>query len=86
MQKGIRFIDNSVIKEFHLHKRETPFEQERKQYLLKKFISSHKQDRLIFSPYDLVTVNEYLSNTLEKAKYGTQSNSSLQRYSFNKLI
>ena len=42
----------------------------------KHFIVSYKQDRLIFFPYDLVTVNDCLSDTLEKAKSGT--NSSLQ--------
>ena len=69
-QKGVSFFDNSCIKEFHFGKRES------KQCLCKKFIASYKQDRLIFFPYDLVTVNECLSNTLEKAKSGT--NSSLQ--------
>ena len=42
IQKGISFIDNSGIKEFHLGKRETSFEQERKQCLCKKLIASYK--------------------------------------------
>ena len=71
-KKEISVIDNTGIKEFHLGKR--------KLHLNKKgnserqtFIESHKQDRLIFLPYELVTVNECLSNTLEKAKSGTNS-------------
>ena len=32
----------------------------------KYFIASYKQDRLIFFPYDLVTVNDCLSDTLKK--------------------
>ena len=51
------------------------------------FIASYKQDRLIFFPYDLVTVNDCLSDTLEKAKSST--NSSLQticKGNLNKII
>ena len=39
-----------------------------------KFIASHKQDRLIFFPFDLVTDNDCLSDTLKKAKSDANSN------------
>ena len=75
MQKGISFIDNSGIKEFHLSKK-TSLEQEKKRCLCKKFIASYQQERFTFFPYNLVIVNDCLSDTLEKAKYDT--NFSLQ--------
>ena len=43
---------------------------------LQKFDASYKQGRLIIFPYNLVTINECLADTLEIAKSGT--NSSLQ--------
>ena len=38
-----------------------------------KTVSSYKQDRLIFFPDDLVTVNDCLSVTLEKVQSDTNS-------------
>ena len=49
----------------------------------KKFIASYKQDRLIFFPYDLVLVNNCLSDTLKKTKSG--ANSRLQTIPKNNL-
>ena len=83
MQKGISCTDNSGIKEFH----QTSFEQERKWCLCKKLIASYKQDRMIFFPYDLVTVNDCLSDTLEKAKSGTYSSlQTIRKDNLSKLI
>ena len=69
MQKGISFTDNSGYKEFHLGNRK--FHLNKKEAV--KTVSSYKQDRLIFFPYDLVTVNDCLSVTLEKAQSDTNS-------------
>ena len=42
---------------------------------------------MIFFPYDLVTVNECLSNTLKKAKSGTNSSlQTIRKDNLNKLI
>ena len=50
-------------------------------------IASNKQDRMIFFPYDLVAVNECLSNTLEKAKSGTNSSlKTICKDNLNELI
>ena len=65
----------------------TLFEHERKQCLCKKFIPLNKQGRLIFFSYDLLTVNDCLSDSLENTKCG--ANSSLQTIRtdyLNKLI
>ena len=53
----------------------TSFEQEWKQCFCKHLLH-HINRTAWFFPYDLVTVNDYLSDTLEKVKSGT--NSSLQ--------
>ena len=85
MQKRISFIDNSGIKEFHLGNRKLHLNKKGNSAF--KFTASYKQDRLIFFPYDLVTVNDCLCDTLEKA--GSGANSSLQNIrkdDFNKLI
>ena len=66
----------------------TSFEHERKQCLCKKIIALNKQGRLIFFfHYDLLTVNDCLTDSLENTKCG--ANSSLQTISkdyLNKLI
>ena len=86
IQKGISFIDNSGIKEFHLGKRKL-YLKKKENCLCKKFIASYKQGRLIFFPYDLVTVNDCLSDTLEKAKSGTHSSlQTIRKDNLNKLI
>ena len=42
---------------------------------------------MIFFPYDLVTVNDCLSDTLEKAKSGTYSSlQTIRKDNLNKLI
>ena len=82
-QKGISFIDNSGIKKFHLGKSKLHFHRKGNRAFAKKL--SHNINRAVssFFPYDLVTVNECLSNTLEKAKSGT--NSSLQSIYVRKI-
>ena len=53
----------------------------------KKFVASYKQDRLIFFPYDLVTVNNCLSDTLKKTKSGTNSRlQTIPKDNLSKLI
>ena len=85
MQKGIIFIDNSGIKEFHLGKGKLHLNKKGNSAF--KSIASYKQDRLIFFPYDLVTVNDCLSYTLEKAKSGTNSSlKNIHKDNLNKLI
>ena len=63
-KKGISFIGNSGIKKFHLGKRKLHLNK--KGNSAKNFIGSYKQDILIFFPCDLITVNDYLSDTLKK--------------------
>ena len=65
-KKGISFIGNSGIKEFHLGKRKLHLNKKGNSVVAKNFVASYKQDRLIFFPYDLVTVNDCLSDTLKK--------------------
>ena len=86
-QQGISFIVNSGIKDFHLGKR--------KLYLHKKGNSAFAENLLhyinranwSFCPYDLVIVNECLSNSLEKAKSGTNSSlQTIRKDNLNKLI
>ena len=48
MQKGISFIDNSGIKEFHLGKRKLHLNKKGNSAF--KFITSYQQDRWIFFP------------------------------------
>ena len=48
MQKGISFIDNSGIKEFHLGKRKLHLNKKGNSAF--KFITSYKQGRWIFFP------------------------------------
>ena len=50
-------------------------------------VASYKQDRLIFLSYDLVTVNDCLSVTLENAKSDTNpSLQTIRKENLNKLI
>ena len=50
-------------------------------------VASYKQDRLIFFSYDLVTVNDCLSATLENAKSDTNpSLQTIRKENLNKLI
>ena len=86
-QKGISFIDNSGIQEFHLGKSKLHFHRKGNRAFAKKL--SHNINRAVssFFPYDLVTVNECLSNTLEKAKSGTNSSLQTMRMdNLNKLV
>ena len=87
MQKGIRFIDNTGIKKFHLvrgnfiwtRKEAVPFAKHLLHYISRTGWS--------FFPYDLVAVNECLSNTFEKAKFVTNSTlQTLCKDNFNKVI
>ena len=87
MQKGISFIDNSGIKEFHLGKRKLHLSKKRNNAFAKNLLHHTNRTDCSFFPYDLVTLNDCLSDTLEKAKFGT--NSSLQttrKDNLNKLI
>ena len=87
MQKGISFINSNGIKEFHLRKRKLYSNKKGNSVFAKKILHHiSSTDRSIF-PYDLVTVNDCLSDTLEKAKSST--NSSLQticKGNLNKII
>ena len=47
MQKGISFIDNSGIKEFHLGKRKLHLNKKGNSAFAKKRIASYKYDRMI---------------------------------------
>ena len=76
-ERNLKLI--SKLKEFEIEiwrNLKLKFEQGRKQCLSKNLIASNKWTEWSFFPYDLVTVNDYLSDTLEKGKSGT--NSSLQ--------
>ena len=87
MQIGISFIGNSGIKEFHLGKRKLHLNKKGSSAFTKKFIGSYKQDRLIFFSYDLVTINDCLSDTLDKTKSGTNSSlQTLRKDNLNKPI
>ena len=81
MQIGISFIGNSGIKEFPLGKR--------KLHLNKKGNSTfdHINRKDWSFPYDLVTVNDCLSDTLDKTKSGTNSSlQTLRKDNLNKPI
>ena len=87
MQKGISFTDSSYIKEFHLDKRKLYLNKKGNYAFAKNLLHHISRTEWSFLPYDLVTVNDGLSDTLEKAKSGT--NSSLQiirKNNLNKLI
>ena len=87
MQIGISFIGNSGIKEFHFGKRKLHLNKKGSSAFAKKFIGSYKQDRLIFFSYDLVTINDCLSDTLDKTKSGTNSSlQTLRKDNLNKPI
>ena len=74
-QKGISFIDNSSIKEFHLGKMKLHLNKKGNSAFAKKLLHHINRTKWLF-PYDLVTVNDCFSDTLEKAISGT--NTSLQ--------
>ena len=65
-KKEISFIGNSGIKEFHLGKRKLHLNKKGNSAFAKNFTASYKQDKSIFFPYDLVTVNDFLFDTLKK--------------------
>ena len=76
MQKGISFIGNSGIKEFHLGKRKPDLNKKGNSVFAKNLLHHINRTDWSFFPYDLVTVDECFSNALEKAKSG--KNPSLQ--------
>ena len=65
-KKGIIFIGNSGIKEFHLRKRKLYLNKKVNSVFAKNFIATYKQNILISFPNDLVTVNDCLADTLKK--------------------
>ena len=85
MQKEISFIENKGIKELHLGKRKV--NKKGNIAVTKKLLHHINRTYWSFFLYNLVTVNDCLSDTLEKAKSG--ANSSLQtihKDNLNKLI
>ena len=60
------FIGNSGIKEFYLRKRKLYLNKKVNSVFAKNFIASYKQNILISFPYDLVTVNDCLPDTVKK--------------------
>ena len=59
-------MQKSGIKEFHLGKRKLHFNKKGNSAFAENFIASYKQDKLISFPYELVTVNNCLSDSLKK--------------------
>ena len=87
IQKGIGFIDNSGIKEFHLGKRKLHLNNKGNSSFAKNLLHHINRTDWSFIPYDLVTVNDCLSDTLEKAKSGTHSSlQTIRKDNLNKLI
>ena len=87
MQKGISFIDNSGVKEFHLGKGKLHLNKKGNSTFAKNLLHHINRTYWSFFPYDLVTVNVGLSDTLEKAKSGTNSSlQTLRKDNLNKLI
>ena len=87
MQKGISFFDNSSIKEFHLGKRKLHLNKKGNSAFAKNLLHHINRTDWSFIPYDLVTVNDCLSDTLEKAKSGTNSSlQTIRKDNLNKLI
>ena len=82
-KKGISFIGNSGIKEFHLGKRKLHLNKKGSSAFPKNFIASYKQDRSIFFPYNLVTVNDCSSDTLKKQNSRLQT---IRKDNLSKLI
>ena len=74
MQKEISFIENKGIKELHLGKRKV--NKKGNIAVTKKLLHHINRTYWSFFLYDLVAVNDCLSDTLGKAKSG--ANSSLQ--------
>ena len=66
----------SGIKEFHLSKRKLHLNKKGNSTFAKNLLHHINRADWSFIPYDLATVNDCLSDTLEKAKSG--ANSSLQ--------
>ena len=66
MQKRINFFDNSGFKEFNLGKRKLHLNNK-----VNSALAKHLFIYLFF--YDLIIVNDSLSDTLEKAKSGASS-------------
>ena len=87
MQKGISFIDSSGIKEFHLGKRKLHLTKKGNTTFAKNLL--HHINRTAWSsiPYDFVTANDCLSDTLEKAISGTNSSlQTIRKDNLNKII
>ena len=73
----------SGIKEFYLGKRKLHLNKKGNGAFAKNLLHHINRTLLIFFPYDLVTVNDSISDTLEKAKSGT--NSRLQNIRYDNL-
>ena len=67
MQKGIGFIDNSGITEIHLGDEKLHLNRKRNSVFAENLLHIFKQERLIHFSYNLVSVNDCLSDTPEKA-------------------
>ena len=87
MLKRISFIDNSGIKEFHLGKRKLHLNKKGNSAFAKNLLHHLNRTDRSFFLYHLVTVNDCLSDTLEKAKSGTNSSlQNIRKDKINKLI
>ena len=87
MQKWISFIDNSGIKEFHLGKRKFHLNKKGNSAFAKNLLHHINITEWSFFHYDLVTINDYLCDTLEKGKSGTNSSlQTIRKDNLNKLI
>ena len=87
IQKGISYIDDSGIKEFHLGKRKLHLNKKGNTAFAKSLLHHINRTDWSFIPYDLITVNDCLSDTLEKAKSGTYSGlQTTRKDKLNKLI
>ena len=82
MQKWI-----SSIKEFHLGKRKLHLNKKGNSAFAKNLLHHINMTEWSFFHYDLVTVNDYLCDTLEKGKSGTNSSlQTIRKDNLNKLI
>ena len=87
IQKGISFIDNSGIKEFHLDKRKFHLNKKGNSAFPKNLLHHINRTDWSFIPCDLVTVNDCLSDTLEKVKCGSHSSlKTIRKDNLSKLI
>ena len=82
MQKWI-----SSIKEFHLGKRKLHLNKKGNSAFAKNLLHHINMTEWSFFHYDLVTVNDYSCDTLEKGKSGTNSSlQTIRKDNLNKLI